>query len=124
MSAQAGVTPRAASLLDVDPFLSRVLGMRATATLGQDPVLPVLALDRGRWMPPERGPDVAWFAILDGLLLRESGPGVPAVLGPSDLVDPWASGPWSVELPVRLAVLGHEFAHALGPWPAAQERVR
>src|ERR1700751_5586714 len=99
MAGQEGVTRCAASLLDVDPSLCHVLGTQATAALGRRRVLPVLALDRGLWTPPARE-EVPCFAILDGMLLAGGGPGVPAVLGPGDLVDPWASGRWTVALPV------------------------
>jgi hypothetical protein len=124
MNGQEAMTQRAASLLDVDPLLSQVLGTRVAARVGHDLVLPVLALNRGSWNPPERDAKVICFVVLEGLLLRAGGPGVPPVRGPTDLVDPWGSGPWTAAVPVRMAVLGSEFASATRRWPAARDRMR
>jgi hypothetical protein len=77
MSATPGVTDTAASLLEADPTLMRALGARALAQLGNQRILPVLAVPPGPWEPPERGalgPGTVALVVLDGLLVGGSDP--------------------------------------------------
>jgi hypothetical protein len=117
MSSRAGLTERAASVLDADPRLVAALRAHDALAVGRALLLPVLALRPGPWRPPGRealDERTRVLVVLDGLLLHDGA----GVRGPSDLVDPWAEGgDWLACTPVRLAVVGAAFADALAPWP-------
>jgi hypothetical protein len=117
-----GVMDAAASVLETDPALARMFGSRAFAELGNDPILPVLALPYGPWLPPTRaalGNGALAVVVLDGLL----GEGIPPVLaGPGDVLEPWDSQ-WVAGTPVRLAVIGGRYLEAVSPWPPAAARL-
>ena len=51
MTDPPAVREAAASLLEVDPALPRVIGWRAAAELGQEPILPVLSVPSGPVAP-------------------------------------------------------------------------
>lgn len=131
MSDHPGVTEGAASLLDVDPALSPVLGARAAAAIGHRPVLPVLTIGAGPWAPPARAPlgaGTVALVVLGGLLLRETahagGAHTTALVGPGDLVDPWRTvARWTACTPVRMAVIGRSFMEAMRPWPRISARL-
>ena len=111
--------------LEVDPALPRVIGWRAAAELGQEPILPVLSVPSGPWLPPDRdalGDETVALVVLDGLLVADTAP--DRVLGPGDVVVPWDPAVrWTACTPLRLAVLGTRFSVALGAWPAAAARL-
>jgi CRP/FNR family transcriptional regulator, cyclic AMP receptor protein len=120
MTAPAGLTQDAASLLDADRTLARMLGARRAAELGHDLVLPVLAVGAGPWVPPARealGPGVVALVVLSGLLAAGS---PTCTNGPADVIEPWdRRTPWTACTPVRLAVIGSRFIDAVREWPAA-----
>jgi hypothetical protein len=119
-----GVSDAAASLMEVDPSLSHVLGPRAAAGLGRERVLPVIDLPAGPWAPPERdalGAGVVALAVLQGLLTAGT---AGCVIGPGDLIRPWDRGvTWTACTPARLALIGARFVDALVPWPGASAKV-
>lgn len=125
MTDTPAVREAAASLLEVDPGLPRVIGWRAAAELGQEPILPVLSVPSGPWLPPERealGDETVALVVLDGLLVANTAPN--RVLGPGDVVFPWDPAVrWTACTPLRLAVLGTLFSAALAAWPAAAARL-
>jgi hypothetical protein len=124
MSAPEGVTETAASLLEADPTLARVLGARTAARLGHDPILPVLYVPPGPWVPPERrllGSGTVALVVLDGLLV---GGFASTLAGPHDVLEPWdREGTWTACTAVRLAVIGSHFMEALREWPQAAARL-
>lgn len=125
MTDPPAVREAAASLLDVDPALPRVIGWRAATELGQEPILPVLSVPSGPWLPPDRdalGDATLALVVLDGLLVADTAP--DRVLGPGDVVFPWDPAVrWTACTPLRLAVLGTRFSVALAAWPAAAARL-
>jgi hypothetical protein len=125
MTETPGASEPAASLLEVDPELPRVIGWRAAAELGEEPILPVLSVPSGPWLPPDRealGDETLALVVLDGLLVAEPAP--DRVLGPGDVIVPWEPGVrWTACTPLRLAVLGTRFSVALRAWPAAAARL-
>jgi hypothetical protein len=112
-----------ATLLEADPGLGRIVGVREAAAIGHRPVLPVLTVDPGPWTPPERadlGPSTVALSVLEGLLTDGA-----TVLGPGDGLEPWDTGArWTACTPLRLAVIGRAYAEALDRWPAAADRRR
>jgi hypothetical protein len=125
MTETPAVREAAASLWAVDPGLPRVIGWRAAAELGREPILPVLSVPSGRWLPPDRealGDETVALVVLDGLLVADTAP--DRVLGPGDVVFPWDPAVrWTACTPLRLAVLGTRFSVALAAWPAAAARL-
>jgi hypothetical protein len=120
MSGSAAVADDRATLLEADPGLGPILGVRATAAIGHLPVLPVLRVDPGHWDPPIRadlGDGVLSLTVLSGLLTN----GV-TVLGPGDDLDPWTGGHWTACTRLRVAVIGDAYVAALSDWPAAIAR--
>jgi hypothetical protein len=123
MSATPGVINAAATLFDADPALARSLGPEMAAEVAHDPILPVLTVFPGTWIPPERaalGPGTLALAVLDGLLTSHAG---GPVIGPEDVIEPWGGGDWRVCAPARLAVIGVRFMEAVRPWPGAAARL-
>ena len=109
----------AASLLEADPRLVRVLGLRDASANGHRRVLPVLTVDAGEWSPPQRdelGAGTVALTVLDGWLTDGE-----LLLGPRDTFDPWTER-WTVCTHVRMAVIGDAFAGALRTWPHATTR--
>src|SRR4051794_6933995 len=109
----------AASLLEADPGLVRVLGLRDASTNGHRRVLPVLSVDAGEWSPPERdalGAGTVALAVLDGWLTDGE-----VLIGPRDPFDAW-SARWTICTHARMAVIGDAFAGALRTWPRAGAR--
>src|ERR1700754_3148860 len=100
--------PEAASLLELEPSLSRIVGHRVAAAIGHQRRLPVLSLELGEWSPPareERTGAVLTFAVLDGWLLGLDDTRV--LLGPGDRLEPWDAGVhWGACTRVRLPVVG------------------
>jgi hypothetical protein len=109
----------AASLLEADPRLARVLGLRDASANGHRRVLPVLTVGAGEWSPPERGElgaGTAALTVLEGWLTDGE-----VLLGPLDTFDPWTER-WTVCTHTRMAVIGDAFAGALRTWPNATTR--
>jgi hypothetical protein len=109
-----------ATLLEADPGLGQVVGVREAASIGHRPVLPVLNVAAGPWTPPARtglGTGSVRLTVLDGLLTDGA-----KVLGPGDGLEPWAGGSWTACTKVRVAVIGDAYAEALRDWPAAAVR--
>jgi CRP/FNR family cyclic AMP-dependent transcriptional regulator len=122
MSAAPELLDRAATLIEADPSLGPLLGMRETATIGHRVVLPVLSVRAGSWQPPSRarlGAGTVALTVLDGLLTVDGG-----LLGPGDAFEPWDGGSWTACTSLRLAIIGDAYATALTRWPDATERLR
>jgi hypothetical protein len=124
MRSAPGVTEAAASLLEADPALAAALGSEATAELGHERILSVLAVPAGPWLPPERDAldgGIVAVVVLDGLLAA----GTPSCLiGPGDVLEPWDRNVvWTACTPARLALLGTRFIDALQAWPGASAGV-
>jgi hypothetical protein len=116
MSGRGALLDSCATLLQADPRLGRIVGVREAAAIGHRPILPVLDVAAGPWSPPERdglGSGAVRLAVLDGLLTDGA-----TVLGPGDGLEPW-SGTWTACTAVRVAVIGDAYAYALRDWPAA-----
>jgi hypothetical protein len=106
-----------ATLLEADPRLGRIVGVREAASIGHRPILPVLDVAAGPWSPPRRadlGSGAVRLTVLDGLLTDRA-----TVLGPGDGLDPWTGVNWTACTAVRVAVIGDAYADALREWPAA-----
>lgn len=120
-------------LLEVDADLARWLSPSDVVEARRRTVVPVLKLGPGRWQPP-----VTWrsvrdhlgFIALEGLLARDeelAGSTATELIGPGDIVQPWARDPdeelvprsvtWTVMQTSRLAILGPGFVAAIEPWP-------
>jgi len=125
MTDTPAVCEAAASLLEVDPALARVIGWRAAAELGREPILPVLSVPAGPWLPPDRealDDETVALVVLDGLLVGDVAR--DDVLGPGDVIVPWdPDAQWRACTPLRLAVLGTRFSIALQAWPEAAARI-
>jgi CRP/FNR family cyclic AMP-dependent transcriptional regulator len=144
--AAAARRPRAAppadhvALLAADPSFGAGIPDADLALAARVLRVPRLGLPPGAWAPPPRD---AWPAPTSGLLLLDGvvarhvalGERVAAqLLGPGDVLDPWAPGSellpcgvrWSVLEPASAAVLDGRFATAARRWPGlsatAQER--
>jgi hypothetical protein len=120
MSGRAALLDSCATLLEADPRLGRIVGVREAASIGHRPILPVLDVVAGPWSPPERaglGTGAVRLTVLDGLLTDRA-----TVLGPGDDVDPWTGGSWTACTAVRVAVIGDAYAYALRGWPTATVR--
>jgi len=115
-----------ASLLEVEPRLAQVVGVRASAAFGHAAVLPVLDVPDGPWRPPrpeDLGGRTLALVVLDGLVVRVHG--ARLLFGPCDRIEPWGGeGDWTACAGVRLAVIGDEYLRALRAWPTAAERLR
>jgi hypothetical protein len=108
---------RCATLLEADPRLGRIVGVREAAAIGHRPILPILDVATGPWSPPLRdglGAGAVRLTVLDGLLTDGA-----RLLGPGDGFAPWAGGSWTACTAVRAAVIGDAYATALREWPAA-----
>ena len=117
MSGRAALADSGATLLEADPRLGRIVGVREAAAIGHRPILPVLNVPAGPWTPPERdvlGTGTVGLTVLDGLLTDGA-----TVRGPGDGLEPWAGGDWTACTAVRVAVIGDAYADALREWPAA-----
>jgi CRP/FNR family transcriptional regulator, cyclic AMP receptor protein len=95
--------------------------------------VPVLAVERGPWLPPTRRADAHChfgLLVLDGVMLRRvslSGRTGAELLGSGDLLQPWVRQPpydtlsaepaWEVMERSTLAVLDQRFAARVAPWP-------
>lgn len=118
-------------VLDHDPDLGRHLSARALAPASSAAIAPLLSLARGAPAfatdgPPPRGHLGA--LVLDGLIAMHVSfgqIGSTEFIGPRDLMRPWSMSDtvdvfkarWEVLVPTRLAVLDHDFATRVRPWP-------
>lgn len=108
-----------AALIDVEPALGRIVGMRAAGVVGTRTRLSVLDLEIGQWTVGPRPSGAYAVAVIAGLLR-----GADTAFGPGDRLVPWAGGaPWTACTRVRLAILTRGIADALRPWPGAAARV-
>jgi hypothetical protein len=116
MSGRAALLESCATLLEADPRLGQIVGVREAAAIGHRPILPVLDVAAGPWSPPQRdglGTGAVRLTVLEGLLTDGA-----TVHGPGDGFEPW-TGSWTACTAVRVAVIGDAYAHALRAWPAA-----
>jgi hypothetical protein len=119
MSGRAALLDSCATLLEADPRLGRIVGVREAAAIGHRPILPVLDVAAGPWSPPARdglGTGAVRLTVIDGLLTDGA-----TVRGPGDGLEPW-TGNWTACTAVRVVVIGDAYAHALRQWPAAALR--
>jgi CRP/FNR family transcriptional regulator, cyclic AMP receptor protein len=117
MSGRVAPVAGCATLLEADPRLGRIVGVREAAAIGHRAILPVLAAAAGPWTPPQRsglGPGAVRLTVLDGLLTDGA-----TVLGPGDALEPWTQTSWTACTAVRVAVIGDAYADALREWPLA-----
>lgn len=121
-------------LLDEDPTLLELLGDRDRAAARRALTASAYSLPAGPWEPGVLSSPAApnlGLLVLDGLLLREVSVAHTTcgeLVGAGELLRPWdafgerAPMPleidWKVLEPMRIAVLDHEFAAVLAPWPA------
>src|SRR4051812_11674755 len=129
MTSPVGVTDRAASLLQTDPALGRLLGARDASAVGHRPLIPVLEIAAGPWTvpaPAALGDGTFALIVLTGALLRAPEDGDARLLGPGDLFEPWAppAAEWVACTPVRAAVIGEALLGAVAPWPLAAAHVQ
>src|SRR5215212_8973042 len=111
MRGHAALVDSRATLLEADPGLGRLVGVRGAASIGHRPILPVLDVAVGPWIPPRRaglGPGAVRLTVLDGLLTDGA-----TVLGPGDPLEPWTRRSWTACTAVRAAVIGDAYADAL-----------
>lgn len=106
------------ALVDVEPALGRLVGVRAAARIGHDPALPVLDVGAGPWAPG-RPPAALALAVLQGLVRTAD-----RLFGPGDRFAPWiGTERWTACTDVRVAVLGTELVTMLRAWPALARRL-
>jgi CRP/FNR family cyclic AMP-dependent transcriptional regulator len=120
-------------VFDVDPALVDGLEPDHAATARELGVASTIQIEVGRWEPSGPRPAPAGFLgflILEGLLERDvelGGIGCTDLLGPGDLINPWAAEEGTPSFPfemhlnaletTRLAVLDARFAAAVARWP-------
>jgi hypothetical protein len=121
------------AILDADPDLGEDLSEEQLHIARRRVVAEALSYPAGPWTV---GPDDfdreanLGLLLIDGLLVREVTVGdytCAELLGPGDVLQPWLRiGPdqsvatevdWDAVEPVKVAVLGREFASRVAPWP-------
>jgi CRP-like cAMP-binding protein len=122
----------AVNVLDEDPGLGESLTPEALERARSQAEAPLLTLPSGRWnyvgdAATMRGH--LGLLVLDGLLARHvliGSLGSTEFLGSGDLLRPWSADSgtlaqaaihWEVLAETRLAVLDHDFAMHMRPWP-------
>lgn len=125
------------SVLDADPDLAEGLSPDVTAVARQHATARLLVVPEGPWDPVADFTDPVpriGLLIVDGLLTREvsvAGRTTTELLGAGDLLRPWDQDSsstmlpteiaWTVQEPLRVAVLDKHFAAVAGRWPALTE---
>ena len=125
--------PPGIALLDGDPDFAHGIDPDELPVARRLVVVPRVNVEPGRWSVPDAPPGAAPFAgavVLDGVLLRDVGLGTRVstqIVGPGDVVDPWAPAGDGLPCAVRwsahggqvsLAVLDARFAVAARRWPS------
>jgi CRP/FNR family transcriptional regulator, cyclic AMP receptor protein len=119
------------ALLEVDPDLLRDLDETSADQARLVAHADVIAFEPGRWEPSVVAVRALYgLFIVDGLLSREviiEGRRAAELLGPGDVLRPLSSEDpdpsvsfsveWEILQPTRFAVLDHDFAVAVAPWP-------
>jgi CRP/FNR family cyclic AMP-dependent transcriptional regulator len=119
------------SLVEEDPDLLRGFDPPTADQIRQAATANVIELEAGPWPPGTEPPTPTYgLFILDGLLSRGveiQGRRSAELLGPGDILRPAASRnidssvdfqvAWEMLEPTRLALLDHDFATAVAPWP-------
>lgn len=120
-----------APLLDLDPSLGQALSPALRTQVRPWLVVRVCALPRGPWPGALESRDgMMGLLVLDGVLARNVSLGriaYPELLGPGDLLRPWAPDgngrllrievDWQIIEPCRVALLDRRFAGLVGRWP-------
>jgi DNA-binding transcriptional ArsR family regulator len=121
------------SILDADPELARWLTAGEMGLARRDTVVPVAVVNFGTW-EPEPPHACGWrhlgYLVLEGVLVRDellAGATSTELVGPGELVQPWAEDSheallphhvtWTVLEPARLGVLGPAFVASCARWP-------
>jgi hypothetical protein len=121
------------SVLDADPELARWLTPGEMGAARRDTVVPVVVVNHGVW-DPEPPHACGWrhlgYLVLEGVLARDeelAGSTSTELVGPGELLQPWAEDPddalvphritWTVLEPARLGVLGPTFVASSARWP-------
>jgi CRP-like cAMP-binding protein len=130
MAGANGINGRT-SLVEEDPDLLKGFDQATADSIRRVSSVPVLNVDTGPWTRASNPPrPIYGLFVLGGLLSR----GVviqerrsAELLGPGDILRPAASDDldssidfdvsWEVLEPARLALLDHDFATAVAPWP-------
>lgn len=119
------------SLVEEDPDLLKGFDPGTAENLRRATEVPVINVDTGPWTRGQDPPrPVYGLFVLDGVLSRGvliQGRRSAELLGPGDILRPAASDEldssvdfeisWDVLEPARIALLDHEFASNVAPWP-------
>jgi hypothetical protein len=121
-------------LLDEDPTLLELLSAHEQPAARRALSATVYSIPAGPWHPDPltaKGDPHLGLLVLDGLLIRDvsvASTTCGELVGPGELLRPWdafgerAPMPleieWKALVPLRIAVLDHEFAAVLASWPA------
>jgi CRP-like cAMP-binding protein len=120
-----------ASLVDEDPDLLKGFDAATADNIRRASSVPVMHVEPGPWTRASNPPrPVYGLFVLDGVLSRDvviQGRRSAELLGPGDILRPAASDEldssvdfevsWEVLQPTRIALLDHDFAAAIAPWP-------
>ena len=118
---------RPVHVLAADPDLAGGLEGRELAEARSRVMAPAVALPAGAWHPCPQRPDGAFgVLILRGMLISEErlgGRWHAQIMGPGDVIDPWAQGDllararlWTAAQPSSLALLDGEFLRSAHRW--------
>lgn len=118
-------------LVEEDPDLLRGFDRSTADAIRRVASAPVIELEPGPWRRARKPPTPIYgLFVLQGVLSRGvviQGRRSAELLGPGDVLRPTASDDqdssvdfdvaWEMLEPTRLAVLDHDFANAISPWP-------
>ena len=119
------------SLVDEDPDLLKGFDQTTVEAIRRAATVHVMELEPGPWRRGRKPPTPTYgLFVLDGVLSRGvviQGRRSAELLGPGDILRPAASDDvdssvefdvaWEMLEPTRLALLDHDFATAVAPWP-------
>ena len=119
------------SLVDEDPDLLKGFDQTTVEAIRRAATAHVMELEPGPWRRGRKPPTPTYgLFVLDGVLSRGvviQGRRSAELLGPGDILRPAASDDvdssvefdvaWEMLEPTRLALLDHDFATAVAPWP-------
>jgi CRP/FNR family transcriptional regulator, cyclic AMP receptor protein len=118
-------------LVEEDPDLLKGFDRSTADAIRRVATAPVMELEAGPWRRSRKPPTPIYgLFVLDGVLSRGvviQGRRSAELLGPGDVLRPSASDDqdssvdfdvaWEMLEPTRLAMLDHDFAMAISPWP-------
>jgi CRP/FNR family cyclic AMP-dependent transcriptional regulator len=128
------------NVFDVDPDLGQGLSPERAQRAQEAAVVQQVQAFPGAWLPAADAPDedgCLGLLVFDGLVLRHVNVACRVstdLLGPGDLIRPFESEidafamvpsevSWQVKEPLRLAVLGDQFAKAMAPYPEVSSQL-